>query len=479
MKLRAFDPDADFDRIRNWITDERAHALWCANRFRYPLDKDDFLSVLSGMEQRTGDRFFAAVREDGKAAGFLCCSPDRGLGEGRLKFVIVDPECRGKGTAREMLRLAVSYLFENADVKRVSLTVFSENQRAKKCYEKAGFTVRKIDSPAFVYKDESWHRCGMVIDRRAASQPGRGHSKTDPGFAEQMKMKFGSSPCTDIETGFLWDQFNALFDACPAQTGECAEEELFVFKVTDAEGNLIGGCVLDMDMTKTAEFNSLWVDERYRKRGLGTALIRKAEQKAMEKGCRTVINAYTFDFQAARPLFEALGYRLIGITKDWPKGHEGYTLVKKLDGIADGQLPFNPSDQAGSDIKPGSEKDAEFIKNALEASFRSEAPRSHPYESLDRKLVDDEGRMIAGCIAGISGWDTLHIDMIWVDERYRNQGIGTGLLGVIEREAKQKGAYLARTGVIASRAAFFIKNGYTLNITHEGTPEWDDLLKRL
>lgn len=166
MKLRPFDPDSDFDRIRGWITDERAHAMWCANRFRYPLDQGNFLSVLSEAAQRTGDVPFAAVSDDNIAAGFFCLSPGRESGERRLKFVIVDPKCRGRGTAREMLRLAVSQAFEDACVKRVSLIVFSENTRARKCYEKAGFTERKTDSPAFIYQGESWERRRMVMERR-------------------------------------------------------------------------------------------------------------------------------------------------------------------------------------------------------------------------------------------------------------------------------------------------------------------------
>ena len=172
MKLRAFDPDKDFDRIRNWITDERAHAMWCANRFQYPLDKGNFLAVLSEMAQRTGDTPFVAETDDGSAAGFLCYSLDRNSGEGKLKFVIVDPEYRGKGAACEMLRLVISHDFEDADAGCVSLIVFSENPGAKKCYEKAGFSERETDSPAFVYKEESWGRCSMVITRQSQRPEG-------------------------------------------------------------------------------------------------------------------------------------------------------------------------------------------------------------------------------------------------------------------------------------------------------------------
>ncbi len=163
MKLRAFDPDTDFEMIRNWTTDERAHAMWCANRFHYPLEKDNFLAVLSDMALKTGDVPYVASMDDDKAVGFFCYSLNPDSGEGKLKFIIVDPECRGKGIASQMLHLAVSHAFEDTGAECVSLIVFSENPRAKRCYEKAGFCEKESDCKPFVYKDETWGRCCMVI----------------------------------------------------------------------------------------------------------------------------------------------------------------------------------------------------------------------------------------------------------------------------------------------------------------------------
>jgi ribosomal protein S18 acetylase RimI-like enzyme len=73
--------------------------MWCANRFQYPLDRNNYLSVLSEMAQRSGDTPLIAAMENNKAVGFFCYSLNRDAGEGKLKFVIVDPEYRGKGTA--------------------------------------------------------------------------------------------------------------------------------------------------------------------------------------------------------------------------------------------------------------------------------------------------------------------------------------------------------------------------------------------
>ena len=161
MKLRTFDPDKDFEKIKSWISDERSHAMWCAGRFQYPLDKKNLLSVLSKMEQKTGDEPLIAATDDDKAVGFLCYSLNPDIKEGKLKFVIVDPQYRGKGIAVEMLHLVISRAFEDEKTKRIALTVFSENPAAKKCYEKAGFS----ESPDFMYKEETWGRCNMVIER--------------------------------------------------------------------------------------------------------------------------------------------------------------------------------------------------------------------------------------------------------------------------------------------------------------------------
>ena len=37
MRLRRFHPGEDFETLARWDGDRRTHALWCANRFGYPL----------------------------------------------------------------------------------------------------------------------------------------------------------------------------------------------------------------------------------------------------------------------------------------------------------------------------------------------------------------------------------------------------------------------------------------------------------
>ena len=61
-----------------------------------------------------------------------------------------------------MLELASRYAFEKNGAVALQLNVFSENIRARKCYQKAGFTERRVTKNAFSFKGESWDRVNMV-----------------------------------------------------------------------------------------------------------------------------------------------------------------------------------------------------------------------------------------------------------------------------------------------------------------------------
>ena len=165
MVIRSFEIDRDFEYISNWISDERTHAMWCANLIHYPLEKESFRNFLSEISERFGDCPYVAVDDEGTVVGFYCYSLNYETHEGMLKFVMVDASARGKGIGKEMIRLAVKNAFSDPEALAVQLNVFPENERAKRCYEGAGFTERKTTPDAFKYQDESWGRCNMVQKR--------------------------------------------------------------------------------------------------------------------------------------------------------------------------------------------------------------------------------------------------------------------------------------------------------------------------
>lgn len=282
---------------------------------------------------------------------------------------------------------------------------------------------------------------------------------------EELKMEYKTIPCEEDDEELIEEKLDAI-DRSILPSKEDGEEEL-VFKIADDEGNIIAGCVLEIDCWRNAELDILWVDESHRRNGLGSALIRKAEKTAREYGCRMMVLG-TFDFQA-RPLYEKHGFSLCGTIKNWPRGHENYTLVKRLDQPLKEYYPSTDC-SAGFRIEPGTVEDGNYICKGLGDYNTSQAARAHKYISLDKKIVDEDGNMIAAVIAGVGTWNNLDIDMIWVDEPYRNKGIGSRLLAEVEKEGKENGAYFSAINVFDWEASLFKKHGYSACVTIEDFP---------
>ena len=164
LRLRPYIHSLDFDIISKWITEPREHAMWCAGRTKFPIEREDLNKLLEDIAIRCGDAPFIAADNDGKPVGFFCYSVNTESNEGMLKFVMIDPEQRGKGYGKEMLKLAVRYAIEFTGADRVRLCVLSANTGARRCYESAGFTYCGTDEGAFTYEKELWDRCHMVIE---------------------------------------------------------------------------------------------------------------------------------------------------------------------------------------------------------------------------------------------------------------------------------------------------------------------------
>lgn len=73
----------------------------------------------------------------------------------------------------------------------------------------------------------------------------------------------------------------------------------------------------------------LGLPEEARGSGLGTRLMRQAEEEARARGCIGVF-LDTFSFQA-RPFYEKLGYAVFCQIEDYPAGHTRFFLSKRLD----------------------------------------------------------------------------------------------------------------------------------------------------
>ena len=165
MRLRPYNGKIDYEYLEHWVNDERIHVLWCARLLPWPLTREALDAFLERDAREWGGFAYVATEDDGKPIGFFLYSTNVKENSGFLKFIVLDPELRGRGYGVRMIKLALKYAFEITGVTSVQLNVFQVNAAAVRCYEKAGLKVRAVEENAFRYREEIWARCNMVIVR--------------------------------------------------------------------------------------------------------------------------------------------------------------------------------------------------------------------------------------------------------------------------------------------------------------------------
>ncbi len=132
IRLRPYNTN-DADTILSWSNDKTSFYKWSAGVLgKYPINKKKFSFVNNLMA-------FTAIDDDEVIGFFTMRRPSESFDELRFGFVVVDPEKRGKGYGKAMLRLGIKFAKEIFGAKKVSLGVFENNESAYYCYKAVGF----------------------------------------------------------------------------------------------------------------------------------------------------------------------------------------------------------------------------------------------------------------------------------------------------------------------------------------------------
>ena len=86
-------------------------------------------------------------------------------------------------------------------------------------------------------------------------------------------------------------------------------------------------------------------------------------------------------------------------------------------------------------------------------------------------IIEDKDAVI-GFVSGITEHKWFYLTDLWVDEKYRRQGLGSRLLAMIEQKGRDAGMehiYLWTAG--ANNAAFYKKNSYAVFTVFENKYE--------
>lgn len=117
-----------------------------------------------------------------------------------------------------------------------------------------------------------------------------------------------------------------------AGSGRPYDHHMLVVSITDPTTKEITGGLWGSTSYDYLHIDMLFVPEQFRRQRLGTAIMKKAEEEAVRRGCR---GSYldTFSFQA-RGFYEKLGYAVFGALEDTPPGHSRFFMKKTLPGAA-------------------------------------------------------------------------------------------------------------------------------------------------
>ena len=93
-------------------------------------------------------------------------------------------------------------------------------------------------------------------------------------------------------------------------------------------GRLIAGLDACITAFKILYVSTVFVDEEYRRKGIGTRMIREMEKRAIAMGVNTV-RLDTFNWQG-KEFYEALGYQCAGHYDNAEDGYSEYFFFKRI-----------------------------------------------------------------------------------------------------------------------------------------------------
>ena len=109
--------------------------------------------------------------------------------------------------------------------------------------------------------------------------------------------------------------------------------------------------------------------------------------------------------------------------------------------------------------------DKAFLVDKLVEYNLSQVPATQEenFVDLSRKVMSEDGKILAGIVVRMYCWKCIYIDTFWIDESMRGEGLGTLLLEEVERVAKENGSHLIHLDTFDSQAKdFYLNHGYSV-----------------
>lgn len=147
------DDDEAIEKYLAWLSDESYNAwiLQSGNALNRKGERD-WIASCSASERRFSIIDNASQEMVGNCSVRLSkdgCTASLGI-------LIGEHSAQGRGLGTEVVRMLVKFSFDNLRAHRVELSVCADNERARRCYETAGFVTCGIQHEMHWYQG-AWH----------------------------------------------------------------------------------------------------------------------------------------------------------------------------------------------------------------------------------------------------------------------------------------------------------------------------------
>lgn len=133
--------EEDLEILRIWRNEEHIREMFLDNKeisesqqmdwfIKYMTKENDYMFIISYKEIKVGALALYGIEEN-KTAEF-----------GR--FMIGEDAAKGKGIAKEAMKMICNWGFKTFNLKNITLEVFTNNDRAIKIYKELGFQIKDI-----------------------------------------------------------------------------------------------------------------------------------------------------------------------------------------------------------------------------------------------------------------------------------------------------------------------------------------------
>ncbi|QHT64105.1 GNAT family N-acetyltransferase [Paenibacillus lycopersici] len=122
-----------------------------------------------------------------------------------------------------------------------------------------------------------------------------------------------------------------------------------------------------------------------------------------------------------------------------------------------------------SEIVRGTGEDANVVRNKLIAFNAAHVPNGR-YEEINLHIKNEAGEIIAGLNSAVC-WNWMEVDILWVADTHRGQGLGKRLLEEAERIARANDCAFVKLNTFSFQAPrFYQKHGYQVMFMIDEAP---------